>query len=136
MDPLHDRIAKALGWSARDVRSMSMQTLRDLVRPVNPALAEEMSLVIRSGDYIRGSRRGRRAHATTKGPYRVGSESFESYLRAVATASRAGDRVFEVRADGTEIQRWAPPPPAKKKQVKHVLRNPDGSLTPFGKIRR
>lgn len=65
MDPLHDRIAKALGWSERDVRSMSMQTLRELVRPVDPDLAAEMSHVIRSGEYIRGAaRRGRRGHAT------------------------------------------------------------------------
>lgn len=48
---LHDRIAKALGWSVKDTQSMSMQSLRDLVRPVNPSLAQEMDYMIRSGAY-------------------------------------------------------------------------------------
>ena len=51
---LHDRIAKTLGWSTRDVQSLSMQSLRDLVRPIDPDLAREMDLVIQSGAYIIG----------------------------------------------------------------------------------
>ncbi len=53
MSDLHDRIAKTLGWSQADVRSLSMQSLRDLV-PVDPDLAREMDLAIQSGAYIRG----------------------------------------------------------------------------------
>lgn len=49
---LHDRIAKALGWPLSDVRSMSLHSLRDLVRPVDPALASDISRVIASGGYI------------------------------------------------------------------------------------
>jgi hypothetical protein len=56
---LHERAARALGWSVRDTQSMSMHALREAVRPVNPALAEEMSREIRSGRYIVGERRGR-----------------------------------------------------------------------------
>jgi len=70
MSDLHDRIAKVLGWSERDVRSLSMQSLRDLVRPVDPELAKEMSYAIQSGAYVRGEpapRRGRRHHATKTG---------------------------------------------------------------------
>jgi hypothetical protein len=52
---LHDRIAKALGWSTRDVQSLSMQSLRDLVRPVDADLAREMDYVIQSGAYIVGA---------------------------------------------------------------------------------
>jgi hypothetical protein len=52
LSDLHDRIARALNWSPADVRSFSMQSLRDLVHPVNPNLAREMDLVIRSGAYI------------------------------------------------------------------------------------
>lgn len=69
MSDLHDRIAKALGWSTRDVQSLSMQSLRDLVRPVDPRLAQEMDYVIQSGTYVRGApatTKGRRSHATTK----------------------------------------------------------------------
>ena len=55
MSDLHDRIAKTLGWSTRDVQSMSMQSLRELVRPVDPDLAREMDYVIQSGAYVRGS---------------------------------------------------------------------------------
>lgn len=72
MSDLHDRIAKALGWSAADVRSLSMQSLRDLVRPVDPALARELDYVIQSGAYIRGPRASRRSrgshHATIAAP--------------------------------------------------------------------
>ena len=52
MSDLHDRIARTLGWGANDVRSLSLQSLRDLVRPVNPDLAREMDLVIQSGGYV------------------------------------------------------------------------------------
>ena len=37
---LEARIAEALGWSLRDVRSMSLHSLRELVRPVSAKLAE------------------------------------------------------------------------------------------------
>ncbi len=83
---------------------------------------------------------GKHTHAT-KGenpvthPYRVGDEMFSSYFGAVTAAKKIGARVVEVREDGTVIERWAPAPPAKKKE-RHVLRNPDGTLTEFGKIRR
>jgi hypothetical protein len=50
---LHDRIAKILGWRPVDVQSLSMQSLRDLVRPVDPQLAQEISYAIQSGAYVR-----------------------------------------------------------------------------------
>lgn len=55
MSDLHDRIAKALGWSGRDVQSLSMQSLRDLVLPVDPNLAQELNYAIQSGAYVRGT---------------------------------------------------------------------------------
>lgn len=65
MSDLHDRAARVLGWSPADVRSLSMHSLRELVRPVDPALADEISLAIQSGAYVRGEpRRKGRAHAT------------------------------------------------------------------------
>ncbi len=68
---LHDRIAKALGWSMRDAQSLSMQSLRDLVRPVDPDLAREMDYVIQSGAYVRGAsastRRPKRRHHAAVG---------------------------------------------------------------------
>ncbi len=67
MSDLHDRIAKALGWSTRDVQSLSMQSLRDLVRPIDPKLASEMSYVIQSGAYIPGPPARHRGHATISG---------------------------------------------------------------------
>lgn len=63
MSDLHERVAKALGWSVRDAQSLSMQALRELVRPVDANLARELDHLIRSGAYIRGeplARRGRR----------------------------------------------------------------------------
>ena len=49
---LHERAAKALGWSVKDTQSMSMHSLRELVRPVDPDLAREMDYMIRSGAYV------------------------------------------------------------------------------------
>lgn len=49
---LKARIAAALGWTERDVNGFSLQTLRDLVRPVSPKLAEACTEAIRSGSYI------------------------------------------------------------------------------------
>lgn len=67
MSDLHDRAARALGWNVNDVRSVSMQSLRDLVRPVDPNLAQEISLAIQSGAYIRGEpARARRSHSAKR----------------------------------------------------------------------
>ena len=60
---LEDRIAQALGWSLADVRSFSLPTLRDFVRPVSAKLAHEITLTMQGPDYVRGPvqkpRRGR-----------------------------------------------------------------------------
>ena len=48
---LHDRIAAALGWSARDVRSLSLHSLREMVRD-RPKLVAEIDQAIRGGGYI------------------------------------------------------------------------------------
>ena len=55
---LHARIAKALGWTEAEVKSFSFQALREIVRPVDPKLADELSEELRSGRYIIGERRG------------------------------------------------------------------------------
>lgn len=49
---LHDRIALTLGWSDRDVTSFSLPTLRELVRPVDPSLAAEITEVIALGSHL------------------------------------------------------------------------------------
>jgi hypothetical protein len=51
---LHTRIAHALGWSLSEVRSMSFQSLRELVRVEHPKLAAELTEQIRTGQYIVG----------------------------------------------------------------------------------
>jgi len=54
---IHDRAAKALGWSVRDTQGFSLPTLREMVRTADPALAAEISSMISSGSHIRGSGR-------------------------------------------------------------------------------
>jgi len=49
---LEERIAEALGWSLRDVRSMSLAFLREVVRPVSAKLAHELTERIRTGRVI------------------------------------------------------------------------------------
>jgi hypothetical protein len=58
MSDLYDRIARALGWSPTAARSISMQSLRDLVGPVSPDLAKELDAAIQSGEYSVGARCG------------------------------------------------------------------------------
>lgn len=52
LNNLHARVAAALGWSVKDAQSMSLPALRDIVRPVSPKLASELTHVIQSGTYI------------------------------------------------------------------------------------
>ena len=52
VDNMTPRIAAVLGWSEEDVRSFSFQSLRALVRPINPKLAHEITLWIESGETI------------------------------------------------------------------------------------
>jgi hypothetical protein len=49
---LHTRIAEALGWTEADVKSVSSQSLRDIVRPVSQKLADELGAAIRTGSYL------------------------------------------------------------------------------------
>lgn len=49
---LHERIAAALNWPIKDVQSVPLSGLRELVRPVSPKLAREISLIIESGSHI------------------------------------------------------------------------------------
>jgi hypothetical protein len=51
---LHDKIAKVLGWTVADTKSMSLASLRELVRPVDLNLANEISDVIQNGGHIKG----------------------------------------------------------------------------------
>lgn len=43
---LHERIAKALGWTVKDVQSFSLPALRELVRDKHPKLAHEITLAM------------------------------------------------------------------------------------------
>lgn len=49
---LHERIAACLGWTVSETRSFSLATVRELVRAKDPALADEISLVIRQGLHL------------------------------------------------------------------------------------
>ena len=51
VETVRERVAKALGWSVEDTRSVSLQSLRDLVRPVSQKLAHEITLEINRGTY-------------------------------------------------------------------------------------
>ena len=46
---LRSRIAAALGWSEHDAGTLSLPSLRELVRPVSPKLAAECDAVINGG---------------------------------------------------------------------------------------
>lgn len=46
------RIANALGWTLRDVNSLSLPALREVLRPVNSKLAHEVTCAMQSPAYI------------------------------------------------------------------------------------
>jgi hypothetical protein len=50
---LHERVAAVLHWSEREVHSVPLAALRDLVRPVDPRLADELSEVLRRGTHLK-----------------------------------------------------------------------------------
>jgi len=49
---LHERIAKALGWTVEEARSFSLPALREVVRPVSMKLAHELTVAIETGSYL------------------------------------------------------------------------------------
>ena len=49
---MRQSIAKTLGWSLEEVNQFSLAALRDLVRPIDPHLAEQISRTIQLGDFI------------------------------------------------------------------------------------
>lgn len=52
---LHERISICLGWTVDETKTFSLSTLRELVHPISPKLAYEITLVMRDpvGDYDR-----------------------------------------------------------------------------------
>jgi hypothetical protein len=53
MDALYERIARALGWSVQECRSVSLQSLREMVRTAaSPKLIRDINDAIRTGTYV------------------------------------------------------------------------------------
>lgn len=48
---LHERIAKVLGWPLSDVYSMSLLTLRELVKPIDAKLYWDITVSVRNAAY-------------------------------------------------------------------------------------
>jgi hypothetical protein len=46
---VHERIAAALGWTLKETQSFSLASLREMVRPVSPKLAHEITVFIETG---------------------------------------------------------------------------------------
>ena len=51
-DELRARVAAALGWSVADTQSLSIPSLRELVRPVSPKLEHELTVLMHSDLYF------------------------------------------------------------------------------------
>lgn len=48
---LHERVAKALNWTVAEAQSVPLHGLRELVRPVSPKLAAELTETIQRGTH-------------------------------------------------------------------------------------
>jgi hypothetical protein len=49
---LHDRIAKALNWSIEETWGFSLAAMRELVRPIDPELAQDITLAVGGGSRV------------------------------------------------------------------------------------
>jgi hypothetical protein len=49
---LHERLAKALGWTVEQAQELSLRSLRELVRPVDLALADVITEVLQDGEFV------------------------------------------------------------------------------------
>jgi len=49
---MHERIAAALGWTVKEAQSFSLASLREMVRPISPKLAHELTVAIETGKYL------------------------------------------------------------------------------------
>ena len=49
---MHERIAAVLNWTPAEARQFSLPALRELVRAVDPGLADEISDVVRRGEHF------------------------------------------------------------------------------------
>jgi 3'-phosphoadenosine 5'-phosphosulfate sulfotransferase (PAPS reductase)/FAD synthetase len=88
---LHQRIATALGWSLSDVRSMSLPSLREMVRSVDPALAAEISDVIQRGAHVPGEPYRPRRRNPQDDDYRMEHQ---------APDAESGAPLFDLTANG------------------------------------
>jgi hypothetical protein len=52
MSTLHERIVAVLGWTVEEVQSFSLPALRELVRPVSPKLAHDITVALRLGAHL------------------------------------------------------------------------------------
>jgi hypothetical protein len=57
---LHERVAEALGWTVSEVQSLSLSSLREMVRPVSPKLAHELTLATQNPQSLVKPRKVRR----------------------------------------------------------------------------
>ena len=110
MSDLHDRVASALGWTPTEARSLSMQSLRDLVRPVNPDLANELSLAIQSGAYIGEPARAGKTAAIpffriTVGPVTQTPPNNVTFGKQYGRPYRAGRKIVWMFRKGQKV-RW------------------------------
>jgi len=63
---LHERIGKALGWPLKDVQSMSLTALRELLRPEHPDLVYEIGKVVEEGSHLTVDRMKDQIHRMAK----------------------------------------------------------------------
>lgn len=49
---IHERIAEVLGWTVAETKTLSLASLRELVRPLDPKLAEEIGQGIDQGRHL------------------------------------------------------------------------------------
>jgi hypothetical protein len=97
---LHDRAAKALGWTVEETQSMSLQSLREQVRFLDKSLADDITDAIESGRYI--TRRGVEGFGTTD---RINQSDYTHYVVVRIRGTQKIESGWSYKEDASEHMR-------------------------------
>src|SRR5258708_71182 len=103
---LRARIARALGWTEQEASSFSLQSLREMVRPVDPGLVREIDDEIRSGRYVYGAARESGTGGARNRAGAGGSRRSRYAIRPTDRRQRPGSSYAKVYGVERRLSTW------------------------------
>lgn len=109
VEDLRQRAAIALGWTIRDAHSVSLPSLRELVRPVDPGLADEISHVLAQGSHVARQEPRDDAYARARTWLEQRGYLVRQNGRAEKTDARHKTRSYAQIERGGAVRTWEDP---------------------------